>query len=46
MMMRKEDRVMGDNGLPTFIALIVSAVIVGALVFVAAIVSAVLLMST
>lgn len=43
----KEDKVMGgDNGLPTFIALIVSAVIVGVLVFAAAIVSAVLLMST
>lgn len=36
----------GDNGLPTFIALIVAAAVVGVLVFAAAIVSAVLLMST
>jgi len=37
---------MGENGLPTFIALIISAVIVGVLVFAAAIVAAVLLMPT
>ena len=37
---------MEDNGLPTFIALIVSAVIVGALVLVSVIIGAVLLMET
>jgi hypothetical protein len=37
---------MQDEGLPTFIAMIISAVIVGVLVFAAAIIGAVLLMPT
>lgn len=37
---------MQDEGLPIFIALIISAVIVGVLVFAAAVIGAVLLMPT
>lgn len=37
---------MVENGLPSFIALIVSAVIIGAFIFAAAIVGTILLVST
>ena len=37
---------MGENGIPTFVALIVSSVIVGALVLVAVIIGVVLLMAS